>query len=212
MSLILKITKRNLSLSLPRQNYNGLITRLFTEELIMTILLTFRLNFSLSDYYFHRLSINFKTFKPAFVITTISWLTISILSSLIFWPNNRLLITNSNKTNDWIFETFFFQLQPNTNTDQSKRWLNNAITIRVNHNHQVFLSITKKKHSFSLSLSVSIQLYFKKKLSFAAIIGCGKYFNFTSYEFTEKTHNKDNNDYCKSCSLLSYRTTTTTSN
>ncbi|KAH7638038.1 hypothetical protein HUG17_9143 [Dermatophagoides farinae] len=93
MSLILKITKRNLSLSLPKQNYNGLITRMFTEELIMTILLTFRLNFPLSDYYFHRISINFETFKPAFVMTTISWLTISLLSSMIFWPNNHLLIT-----------------------------------------------------------------------------------------------------------------------
>ncbi|KAH7638040.1 hypothetical protein HUG17_9145 [Dermatophagoides farinae] len=93
MSLILKITKRNLSLSLPRQNYNGLITRMFNEELMLTILLTFRLNFSLSDYYFHRLSINFKTFKPAFVITTISWLTISFFSSLVFWPNNQLFIT-----------------------------------------------------------------------------------------------------------------------
>ncbi|KAH9501069.1 hypothetical protein DERF_011938 [Dermatophagoides farinae] len=93
MSLIHKIFKQNLSLLLSRQNYDGLITRMFTEELIITILLTFRLNFSLSDYYFHRVSINFVTLKPALVITTISWLTISLFLSMIFWPNNQLLIT-----------------------------------------------------------------------------------------------------------------------
>ena len=93
MSLIFKIFKQNLSLLLPRQNHNEIITRMFNEELISTILLTFRLNFPLSDYYYHRVSINFKTFKPAFVITTISWLTISLFSSMIFFPNNQLLIT-----------------------------------------------------------------------------------------------------------------------
>ncbi|KAH7638044.1 hypothetical protein HUG17_9149 [Dermatophagoides farinae] len=93
MSLIFKIFKQNLSLLLPRQNHNEIITRMFNEELISTILLTFRLNFPLSDYYFHRVSINFVTLKPAFLITTISWLTISVFLSMIFFPNNQLLIT-----------------------------------------------------------------------------------------------------------------------
>ena len=93
MSIIQNIIKRNLCLSLLRQNDNGLITRIFTEDLMMVRLITFRMNFSLIDYRYHRITLKYKTFKPAMVMTPISWIMITIFLSLIFWPNNRLLIT-----------------------------------------------------------------------------------------------------------------------
>lgn len=91
-SSISNIIKRNLSLSLLKQNHNKSLSEIFIEDFIFIRLFAFRMNFTLSDYCQQRIMKTYETFKPALVITTNSWLLLVILTLMIFWPTNGLFM------------------------------------------------------------------------------------------------------------------------
>ena len=92
MTTIIKIIKRNLSLSFLRKDYHGYINDFINDQFQMCVLLLLRMDFSIKDYREKRIRRNLKTFQPTLWITTNAWISFGLLIYILIFPPNDYTI------------------------------------------------------------------------------------------------------------------------